>query len=515
MQVDNELSSLIEREFVCKDNIEESLNRFVEVIKTGIDFKARDKVVNHLTIDKLKNIIYEDVPAGSTDFYSVLGEFKDKIANHSTNFGSPNFMAFPDSGNAISSISGAILMNFLNQNLINSKHCAPAASVVEMTVISWLRKLIGYDVIEKTKDIFDVGGIVVSGGVLANTIAMLLAREKLFPGTKDNGINFDTSKVKVIIPEYIDHYSIRTSLGWLGLGEGNLIRVKAGNFKIDVEDLVKIIEDHKHEYKFMAIVAYAGDSRSMTIDNFDDVYAVAKNYDIWLHVDACHGFQYAFSKNLREKLGSINLADSITVDPHKILFLPYNMSAVLVKDHHNFRRIAGSSDLITKEDHAFGQITPFIGSKGFWSLKLWFMWKTIGTANIGKLIEYRHNLAKYLCDKLEQDKDFCVINKEVNINSVIFMYVPTGYSITDFDTEEKIEKLNMLNKELQDRLFCGGDFYVHTFTIPDLGGVINNKKLMLQPLRYMCGNPVTKTKNIDNMVEEVRRIGKEIEKMFV
>lgn len=225
---------------------------------------------------------------------------------------------------------------------------------------------------------------------------MLLARESKFPGTKDKGVTFDPSKVKVIIPEFVEHYSIRASLGWIGLGEQNVLRVKSKDFRIDLDDLQQKIQESEGVHNIMAIVAYAGDSRSMTIDNFEAVSEIAKKHDIWFHIDACHGLQYAFSEKLKEKLGPIDLADSITVDPHKILYLPYNLSAVLVKEPEKFKSISGTSDLIMKEDHAFGQITPFIGSKAFWSLKLWFMWKTLGKENIGRLIEYRHGLAKYL-----------------------------------------------------------------------------------------------------------------------
>ncbi len=514
MELDKDLQALIQREFVTEDNIEAVESRLRDAIRLGLEFKARDQVVNYKPISELKELICQDIPENGQPYDEVLKEFEDRILKHATNFGSRNFMAFPDSGNAVSALTGAFMLNLMNQNLINSKHCAPTASMVEVNVIQWLRELVGYDVKKDTDSIFDVGGVVVTGGVLANSTAMLLARENRFPGTKDRGVTFDPSRVKVIIPEFVEHYSIRASLGWIGLGEQNVLRVKSKDFKIDLEDLQQKIDENEGVNDIMAIVAYAGDSRSMTIDNFEAISEIAKKHDIWFHIDACHGLQYAFSEKLKPKLGPISLADSITVDPHKIMFLPYNLSAVLVKEPEKFKSIAGTSDLIMKEDHAFGQITPFIGSKAFWSLKLWFMWKTLGQKNIGRLIEYRHGLAEHLNDKLQQDDDFEVLNKEVNINSVVFMYLPTGYNKEDFDTEQKIQQLNALNAKVQDTLFCNGEYYVHTFSIPDLGNVMGTGQAMLQPMRYMCGNPVTKPEDIDNMVEAVRAIGKELEHEF-
>lgn len=106
---------------------------------------------------------------------------------------------------------------------------------------------------------------------------MLMSREHAFPGTKDKGISFDPAHVRVILPKYVEYYSIRASLGWLGLGEQNVIRVKTKDFRIDLEELERILDEGKYEYRFMAIVAYAGDSRSMTIDNFTAVSEIAKS----------------------------------------------------------------------------------------------------------------------------------------------------------------------------------------------------------------------------------------------
>ncbi|OAQ71880.1 pyridoxal-dependent decarboxylase protein [Purpureocillium lilacinum] len=510
----HELQRLIQREFVSHDNISSVLETLYGAIEMGVQFKAREKVIEHLPLDTLAGKIMQPIPETGQNLSETLQEFQETVLRHSTNFGSKNFMAFPDCGNSVSALAGAFLMNCMNQNLINSKHCAPAASMVEINVIQWLRELVGYTVKRDVNNIFDVGGTVVTGGVLANATAMLMARERAFPGTKDKGTSFDPSRVRVILPQYVEHYSIRASLGWLGLGEENVIRVRTKDFRIDLSDLEHLLEDNAGNYHFMAIVAYAGDSRSMTIDNFAAVHELAKKHNIWFHIDACHGLQYAFSDALKPRLGDIHLGDSITIDPHKILFLPYNLSAVLVKDPESFRAISGTSDLIMKENYAFGQMTPFIGSKAFWSLKLWFTWKTLGRKNIGDLIERRHNLAAYLTEQLQQCRDFLVLNHEVNINSVMFMYKPSHFQPDSVALDDYVQRLNELNKEIQNTLFCEGDFYVHTFSIPDLGNVVGTGERMLQPLRYMCGNPLTAETDIDALISRVRKLGQTVEHKY-
>jgi len=158
-----------------------------------------------------------------------------------------------------------------------------------------------------------------------------------------------------------------------------------------------------------------------------------------------------------------------------------------------------------QEAFAFGQITPFLGSRPWNSLKLWFLFKNLGKKKIGEIIEKRHELALSLEKKISDDKDFLLINK-VQINSVAFMYIGSlGRS--------NIETLNTVNKKIHDCILKEGIFHLHQFSIPDSG--ILQKGETLYPLRYMNGNPNTTSENLDKMIEYVRQIGQEIEKEVI
>lgn len=496
----------LKNNFINKGNRKKVKKILKEVIDFGLDFKLGDRVINYSDQNLLKRKILEALPLKSKPLKSVFLEFKNKIGAYSINFSSEKFLAFPDSGNAISSVIGCVISDFLNQNLINSKHCSPAATFVEVVVINWLRDVIGYNVVKNPKNIFDVGGVATSGGVMSNTVAIFLAREKMFPRTKERGIEFNYKDVRIAVPDYINHYSIKAAMGLLGLGENNLLKIKSTNFKMDLKDLKDKVSRHRKDYVIMALVAYAGDSRTMTIDNFSEIHKIIKNTDIWFHIDACHGFQYAFSDKLRHKITGINLADSITMDPHKVLFIPYVLSFVLIKDQLNFRLVSGSSDLITEEEFSFGQITPMLGSKNFNSLKLWFLMKNLGIKKIGKLIEERHSLAEYLAEKIDKDDEFILVNKRIDINSVVFMFVPKDLKGKVLGNKKYLEKINFLNRNLQDLIFKGGKYYIHTFSIPDMDDVFKCGKAMLNPLRYMGGNPLTTRKDIDGLLRHIREL---------
>ena len=116
-----------------------------------------------------------------------------------TNFSSPNFMGFPDAGNSVASLGGALLYNFLQQNLINQSFCGPSATFVEIAVIQWLREVVDYkngDI----NDIWDVGGIITPGGTSSNTIGIMLARENRFPDAMSKGVD-DLDRTWLIVPK--------------------------------------------------------------------------------------------------------------------------------------------------------------------------------------------------------------------------------------------------------------------------------------------------------------------------
>lgn len=488
------------KDVLCENNKEIAKKCFEEAINIGIDFKINSKV-KEKEINKEQLEEFLKLPIDGNKVENVLDYFKKNIIPYCTNFSNSKFMGFPDAGNTISGITGAILSDFMQQNMINSTFCAPIATYMEISVIKWLRELVGY----KTKainNIFDVGGIITYGGTGSNTTAMLLARENFVKNTMVDGVK-KPERYKIIIPKGIGHYSIKSASMWIGCGD-NVIEVDTENFKYDLNALKKALNDNKGN--IMSVVCYVGDSRTMTIDNLEDVYNLVKTFDnkIWLHADACHGFSLAFSDKLKYKIKGIEKFDSISTDPHKVLAIPYCISALLVKEPKKMQLISSSSDLIMQEDYAFGQITPFIGSKSWISLKLWFSMQNLGKNGYAKMIEKRCYLANYLKDKITKSEKFILLN-DVDINSVVFMYVKNKHKITEKD----INILNNINSRIYTKMLCDGKYYLHKFTISDNKGILK-KDAILIPLRYMSGNDNIEVSDIDEMFNYITMIGEEV-----
>jgi len=471
-----------------------------QALNMGLNFKLEKNFKEkNFNVDNLNDLL--DNPVEGIELKELLKYFEKEIIPYCSNFSNKNFMGFPDSGNSLAGLSGAILADFLQQNLINSSFCAPIATHIEIAVIKWFRELLGYKIIP-INSIWDVGGIITYGGTGSNATAMLLARENFRKNTMINGVN-NASDYKIIIPKGINHYSIKSSSMWIGCGN-NIIEVETDNYRYNIEELKKVLLANKG--KIMSVVSYVGDSRTMTIENLKEVYQTVREIDenIWLHVDACHGFSLSFSDKLKNKISGIELFDSIATDPHKVLNIPYCISALLIKDPHKFQLITSTSDLIMQEDFAWGQVTPFIGSKCWISLKIWFMMKNIGIKKIGKIIEQRCEIANTLAHKINNSKHFILIN-EVNINSVVFMYVKDKNNL-----KKDIKKINLLNQRIHSKMLEEGIYYLHSFSLPDDRGILE-KGAILTPLRFMSGNPNIKEEDLNNILNYIIKLVKELE----
>jgi L-2,4-diaminobutyrate decarboxylase len=485
---------------LSEDTSQEAKMHFSRAIDAGIEFKMQPNVRQGDLNDLNDQRLIDEIPLDGKSLDAVMQEFEERFLPYCYNFSSPQFMGFPDAGNSIAAITGNIYADFLQQNMINQSFCSPSGTFAEISVIRWLREVVGYQNKKTIDDIFDVGGLITPGGTTSNAIGILLARENFAADTMHKGVD-STSKHYLVVPKGIGHYSVKSAQMWIGCGN-NLIEVETKDFRYDLDDLKKKVTKYKGQ--IMAVVAYAGDSRTMSVDNFKEIASIVKSIDssIWLHADACHGFSLGFSNTLKRKLDGIELFDSITTDPHKVMNSPYTVSALLVKDPRKLQTVSSMSDLIMQEQYAFGQITPFVGSKSWVSLKLWFAMKHIGKQGFGEIIDKRHQLACTLAEMVTEDKDYTLVNK-VDINAVAFVY-------TGGLAQLSLEAINSVNKKLHAVIIQEGKYHLHQFSVPDPG--VFEKDALLYPLRFMSGNPLTTKKHLQEMLNYVRSRGEKIQR---
>lgn len=289
----------------------------------------------------------------------VLDDF-EAIAGHVRPNTGRFFGYVAGSGEPVGAI-GDFLASVLNQNS-TSWRSAPAATTIERTVVGWLAEAVGCG---------GFAGNLCGGGSMANLMALAIARESLLPANEDGarpGVVYASEQV---------HLSIPKAMALLGLGRGNLrpIPVDAG-FRLRTDALAAAIAaDRKAGRTPLAIVASAGAVATGAIDPLREIATIAKAEGLWLHVDGSFGVLAALAAP--EKFDGLDLADTISLDPHKWLYQPIDCGCLLFRDRGAARRaFAQGGDYVRvlntdpAETFAFFEESIEL-SRRFRALKLW------------------------------------------------------------------------------------------------------------------------------------------------
>ncbi|MER6237660.1 pyridoxal-dependent decarboxylase [Streptomyces clavifer] len=478
-----------------------------EVIARSLAFKdSEDVFARRATPHALRDLLLEDLPEQPATVQAIWEDISKRLLPYCVNMNSPRFMGFGDTGADPASLVAGIFAVLVQQNLINQSFCSPSGTMAEIAVIRWLRDLIGYPTMPacEVESVWEAGGITTYGGTGSNTTAMMLAREHTVPGTLTDGVR-DPERFGLVVPRGVGHYSVKSAAAWTGCGT-HLIEVDTDHFRYDLTALARAVKENAG--RLMAVVAYAGDSRTQTIDHLRAVHDTVRTVDpsVWLHADACWGLMAALTPRRRHLLDGIEAFDSVTVDPHKVLNVPYATSALLVRDPASLRMVSSYSDLIMQEDYAFGQVTPQLGTKEWTSLRAWAALRSQG----------RQGLTRMMDDRLDRTAAFAMLVDahpqlmrlhEPDLCAVAFCYLPPG-THPGTATDTQVVRLNEVNRAIHRRLMDEGRWHLHQFTLPDDHGHIR-RGAVLAPLRFMSINPRITTTHMRDVLDYVTRLGQE------
>lgn len=484
---------------------------FSELLDLCLDFyegKTRDdKFLVYKSNDELKSIVSEKLPKDGKEIDEILNILKDPVGRYSISQFDLTYLAFPDSGNSIPSIVADIYSKFLNQNLIAVSRSAPVATFIEIQLIEWLREIIGYEhkPLEQIESLSEVSGMITSGGHMSNHVCLLGALNEKFPDIKKHGLSSLDFQPAIIMSGAISHYSHSSAAHHLGIGQDSvLIAESTDEYTTDLESVESILKNPPKGKRPFMVVGVAGNSRTTSIDDLEGLSNLCKKYNVWLHVDACHGGNLLFSKKYKKRLKGIEKADSVALDPHKGLFSPYPLSFAMFKKRDvlvNFTRYeekarnGGAWDL--------GYITPFYGSRGFESLKMWLTIKALGINGIGKIVEDRQEISKYISDTIINSGYFCVFN-EMTFYRMVFVYYPQAIKdivdknkLTDKQKIEVKQIIDNYTHKINEELYTSGELCLDEFKLDDLGdfsGLSMKDKFVVMSISI--GNPKHTKKTI-------------------
>jgi len=370
------------------------------------------------------------------------------ILDGSRHNGHPRFFGYVASPATAPGAFADLIASTLNAN-VTSWRSGPAATEIERTVIGWLATLIGYGK--------ETAGILTSGGSMANLTALMVAhRSKANSNVALTGLWNSGAPMTLYCSEQI-HMSIPKAADILGLGRQQVRLVECDDdFRINVQSLRALIaEDLKSGFKPFCVVASAGTVNTGAVDPLAEVAEVATEFGLWFHVDGAYGALAAADQTKRPLFRGLERADSVSLDPHKWLYVPIDSGCLLFRDESKARAAFSfdEADYIkvheqnSDESFAFWNYGPEL-SRRFRALKIWLTLRYYGTERISAAISEDNALAGYLGKSVEQAEDFELLALPA-LSICCFRYVPVAMrakpqseSGEGFDQNAELDELN-------------------------------------------------------------------------
>jgi len=406
------------------NNIREDLLLFNELINIFLEEEEKNPIseyINPKDLDKQINIKLGTEPVVNSAFKKSLKDLLLKSPKSSSKL----FFNQLFGGRHSKAVLGDLLAVFINNSMATYKIAGPQVAV-EKEILTQIFKLIGYD--------NKAGGTFPTGGSMSNFMSLVMARDKVNCEIKNKGIN---QKLVAYTSEN-SHYSIAKNSSFTGIGKNNIRYIKSDNEgRIVVDAFNQQIEiDIANGYTPFYLNATAGTTVLCAFDNIEKLAPICKKQNIWLHLDGAFGGSVIFSEKHNHLIKGVNKTDSFCFNAHKTLGAPLSTSILVVKDKqdlfNSFNNDASYLYQTHDDDLNLGQTSFECGRRNN-ALKLWTMWKAIGTSGFAKIIDHEFSLADFARNYVKDNPDYTLHSFEDSL-SVCFNY-------KDFEPEDLCEKL--------------------------------------------------------------------------
>ena len=339
-----------------------------------------------------------NIPEQGSELLELLTEVRSQILPRTVNFQNPRYMGHMDSVPAAITIWADALVSAINNNML-SYELAPIFTQMEAQLMQWFGNLFGMGT--------DCFGTLTAGGSLANISALLLARNWKQPQSKILG----NSTNLVAFVSDAAHTSFEKAMNVIGVGKENLVRVATNaRGEIFIEELELEIQTAISQGKQpFFVAAIAGTTVTGAVDAIQSVGEIAKRYDCWFHIDAAYGGAGIFTPKLQPLFQGCELADSMTFNPQKWLWVARTCAMLLVKDkQHLVDGFDGELPYMDDQTLNFGNLN-LQGTRRTDSLKLWMALKAMGISGCRYLVERSLDLSNNLRQWVEDSTDLELI----------------------------------------------------------------------------------------------------------
>jgi aromatic-L-amino-acid/L-tryptophan decarboxylase len=425
--------------------VDEAMTRIVHHIETLPDQPAQN--VEGAT--EFARTLVEPLPRKGEKYETLLDQLFDELIPRSFNAAGPGYLAYIPGGGIFHSAVADLISDAVNR-YVGVCAAAPALAQIEANVVRWFCEIVGYRGVgyrgsgvggdETIPSPPTPGGVLTPGGSLANFIAIATARK--------NVLGDDFQRATLYCSDQI-HHSFQKAASLAGFPAANIREVGVdGKFCIRTDALEEAIgRDRSAGFTPFLIAGSAGTTATGAVDDLPRLASIARANKMWFHVDGAYGALFALTARGAATLRGMEQADSIILDPHKTLFLPFGTGAVLVRDAMTLRRAHSShADYLPamqsdEELVDFCEISPEL-SRDFRGLRVWLPLKMFGVEPFSQQLDEKLDLIAFATAELRKIEGIEIV-AEPQLTITAFRLVVPGLADAEVDD---------LNRDLLDRI---------------------------------------------------------------
>ncbi len=469
----------------------------VDRIASFLETLPSRKVAPGLTPDEIRGRLGGGpVPQDGEPAGRLLDEAATLLFENSVLFGHPRFLGYIVSSPAPIGALADLLAASVNPN-VGAWYLSPMATEIELQAVRWIGEMLGYPA--------GCGGILTSGGNMANFVGFLAARRAKAPwDVRTEGVCRRQGPPLCFYASSEAHTWVHKAADLFGLGTGAIRWVETdAEQRLDLAALERLIrEDRAGGRHPFLVVGSAGTVSTGAVDPLPRLSELCRREGLWLHVDAAYGGFAAGVPGSPPDLAGLAMADSVAVDPHKWLYAPLEAGCALVREPDRLRDAfeyrppyyqshGDSEDAI--DFHSRGPQN----SRGFRALKVWLGLRLAGQRGYRQMISDDMSLARALFETASRHADLEV--GTLGLSIVTFRYVPPDIASSAAPRDE--EYLDRLNRELVERLQQEGEVYLSN-------AVVGGRYL----LRACIVNFRTSERDVAAIPEIVARVGRALDR---
>ncbi len=453
----------------------------------------------------------------------------DTLVSHSVHTASPSFIGHMTSALPYFLMPLSKIMIALNQNLVKIE-TSKAFTPLERQVLGMIHRLIYGETDHFYQQWMHSAehslGAFCSGGTIANITALWVARNNAlkaegdFPGVEKAGLfkamrHYGHEGLAILVSER-GHYSLKKAADVLGIGQEGLVAVKTdAHNRICPHDLEqKITELKANKIKVFAVVGVAGTTETGNVDPLRTIAQICQREQIHFHIDAAWGGATLMSNRYRGLLDGVELADSVTIDAHKQLYIPMGAGMVLFKDPNAMRSIEHHAQYILRQGSKDLGSHTLEGSRSGMAMLVYASMHIISRPGYQLLIDQSIEKARYFADLIDAQADFELVSQP-ELCLLTYRYLPAHVRMAleksqGVQRAQLNELLNELTKFIQKKQReTGKSFVSRTQLNPHQWD-----KLATIVFRVVLANPLTTKEILHNVLDEQREIAQQAPKLM-